>query len=511
MRGGGTVYCELEIFDPRRRIGQALPLRFAYRDSFRVPCVSDGPWVDVTGAEQALISWGADISAPATLRYAVSDASGREQHPQAMRIPPSRRPAVHLRDLPPGAVCEYTICFEDPGGYPESVCYGPYSFRMPAPQEAFLFAVMGDSRGTYGSGERNSGGVNLATLRLLLKDAHARGARFVLFSGDHATGATTSPRDLRLQLLTWKRAVDFVSHRLCFYETMGNHERSTVRVRPPGGRRVDIDRPGEDSAEAIYASLFSNPQNAPPPDVPGAPPYTGTVYHFIWGRSLFVVLNNDYWYCSHPEDLGANLQGYVTDGQMDWLRERLSSAARDPAIDHVFVMLHEPPFPCGGHAGDSMWYDGGDPERNLDLEGNGIDRRYVIERRDEFWQACTACGKVRAVLAGHEHNYSRLLVNAETPVYSDGSCAPEFAQPIWQCVSGGAGAPHYARDRDVPWAAQVAAFSAESNYLLLGVAGGDVALFAISDALLEIEGRLLVRDYAICDEPITQAAWRQRY
>lgn len=524
--GGAAVYFELEIYDPRSGVAAALPYRFAYRGASRVPCMADGPWVDIVGPREAIISWGVDVPASGSLRYVVSAGGGASTPPgdavmspdEPLDAPPNykaempfgsaSRQTLTITDLWPGALCEYSICLVDPAGHPDSLCYGPYSFSMPTPHGAFCFALMGDSRSSYGSGEKQSHGVNLARLRLFCKDAHARGASFILFSGDLVNGATTSPQDLALQLGTWKRGVDIVSHRLCFYETMGNHEMCRRRLQTPHGR-VGFDRPGEESAEAVFASLFSNPLNGPAPESAAAPPYTGAAYHFTWGRSLFIVVNNNYWYCSHPEDLGGNLDGYIMDVQMAWIRGLLETAAGQAGIDHVFVMLHEPAFPCGGHAGDAMWHYGGDPGRNRTLQGRPLDRSYVVERRDEFWRALAECGKVRALLAGHEHNYSRLLVTAETPVYPDGSSGRHFVNPVWQCVSGGAGAPHYPRSRSVPWVDHVAAFSAQNHYVMVCVSGGDVALFAISDALLEFDGCLLVDGYnVVADRPMTLARWR---
>jgi hypothetical protein len=95
-------------------------------------------------------------------------------------------------------------------------------------------------------------------------------------------------------------------------------------------------------------------------------------------------------------------------------------------------------------------------------------------------------------------------------VHPDGSPEPSFTHPVWQCVSGGCGAPSYARNREVPWAGEIAAFSMVSHYLLVGVSGGDVALFALGETGEEIDGCLLAENGRISDRAIRLDEWRAR-
>jgi hypothetical protein len=499
---GGTVEVEIEIHDPRLQQGIVVPLRFAYRGARRVPCLSDGPWFDVVDSTRAVISWGTDRPARGVVRYASGGAT------RALAFPAGRRSRVELTGLAPGEPCRYRITLVDPAG-PDSVDLGPFTLRTPRPDEPFLFAVFGDSRAGPGPGEARGNGVNLRTLRALCRAAAEDGAAFVLFSGDMADGQTTRPADLLRQWGAWKSGADILSHRLPVYETVGNHE-ACRRVDGDSVPRVVFDREGAESAAALFTEVFAAPANGPARESPEAPEYGSTAYSFRWGRALFLVLNTCFWLSSAPEACGGNLDGYVMDRQLEWVERTVREGTADPAVDHVFAMFHDPAFPCGGHLHDSMWYSGGDPAQNRGPRGEPVDRSYVLARRDRLWGAFARSGKARAVFAGHEHNYSRLLVGPATPVRPDGGAQPAFTHPVWQCVSGGGGAPTYARGTAVPWAKEIAAFSQRNHYVLVGVDGGDVGLFAIDDAGAEIDGRLIAADGRVADRPLTLAEWRAR-
>ena len=60
-------------------------------------------------------------------------------------------------------------------------------------------------------------------------------------------------------------------------------------------------------------------------------------------------------------------------------------------------------------------------------------------------------------------------------------------------VSGGAGAPYYAQERDVPWADRVAFFDPRQHYLRFDVDGAKVELVVIGVVGEEIERVTLTR------------------
>src|SRR5690606_14997691 len=96
------------------------------------------------------------------------------------------------------------------------------------------------------------------------------------------------------------------------------------------------------------------------------PSYRENVYHYTYGNTAMVVLNSDYWYApllNRTAAIGGNLHGYIMDEQLRWLGQALQGFERDSLIDHVFVTLHTPLFPNGGHRGDCMWYNGDNTPR----------------------------------------------------------------------------------------------------------------------------------------------------
>jgi len=68
---------------------------------------------------------------------------------------------------------------------------------------------------------------------------------------------------------------------------------------------------------------------------------------------------------------------------------------------------------------------------------------------------------VIAVFHGDDHNYSRLQV--------DEGLVPGMAAPVWQVVTGGAGAPFYNVERHVPWIDRLKKFSARSHWVAVDV------------------------------------------
>lgn len=101
----------------------------------------------------------------------------------------------------------------------------------------------------------------------------------------------------------------------------------------------------------------------------------------------------------HPHGIGPD--------QLAWAAEEFE---RSPAPNRVAV-YHEPAWPCGARAGDSLDRD--------------------VAARTELWD-CLEAGGVSLVINGHEHGYSRRTV--------------EIGRPITQVVSGGAGARLYIED-----------------------------------------------------------------
>ena len=226
------------------------------------------------------------------------------------------------------------------------------------------------------------------------------------------------------------------------------------------------------------------PLGAPTPRE-GLPPYEETVYAFTHGPLRVSVFNNNYWYTTHDRipDVGGSPEGYLLSEQIEWIERELERAAADPAVRHVVLCAQEPVWPVAGHAHDAMWHRGENWRRALRHRGDGTFEELgpgIVEVRNRLWALASNQPKVAAFLTSDEHNYSRTLITASTPVGlparddrdGDGrldapfSPNPDFGPPLWSIVSGGAGAPFYGRE-PVPWDEGVRAFSTRFHYVVV--------------------------------------------
>jgi hypothetical protein len=446
-------------FDPET-LGDTVDIRF-------------GPVVDQVTATSAVLSWETDRDADS--RVWIGD---REIH----RAGPTRRHEVELTDLPPDARIEYRVG----SGATRS---RTYAFRTAA-SGPFSFAAMVDSREGVGGGMHNMGGVEAFAVRALATHAYRSGAAFILFAGDLINGYTSKVEDFEMQLSAWRRAIEPVHARIPVYEGMGNHEALFDLLRV-GRRMVRLDKAGADSAEAVFGRMFVNPQNGPGDEGPGSPPYAGNVYRFDRGNARFFVLNNNYWWCSDPHRVGANLEGFVLPQQLAWLREEVAAADREPGIDHLFFSAQEPPFPNGGHTGDAMWYRGGDTDRDGKVDAADVG---IVQNRNALWQIVSGSAKSVAFITGDEHAYSRLWVGPDTPVgpraLPDGGEAV-FGHGVWQVTSGGAGAPYYDKELDLPWRGERRAHSPQPHYAMFHVDGAAVRLEVFSQTGQRVDAATL--------------------
>jgi hypothetical protein len=466
----GVIAYRIEVIDPVEATARFYDRRFRYRrtgDSYvKAITIKEGPFVDLVTAESVTISWETDKPCFGLVR--ISGGS----HEPGLR---TTHHVIEIDGLSPETRYPYAVLSYDPETA-DTVTTRAYSLKT-APNNTddceFRFVHFSDSREGIGGGETSYEGVNHRILSELMIDAYRRGADLILFGGDLINGYTTSPRDFELQLEAWKRSVEPVAHYIPIYEGMGNHEALIVVYGDDTAATAAFDRQGAESAEAVFAAEFVNPANGPEPEGPGLPPYRENVYSFDYGNTHFVCFNNNYWWSSHPEQYGGNLEGHIMAGQLEWIEQDLA-AARDRGLRHLIMFAHEPAFPNGGHIGDAMYYSGGLPEHNA-----GVDRSYVIEMRDRFWEIASRYD-VLAVCFGDEHNYNRTLIDNETPVYPDSTANQDFVNPVWQLINGAAGAPFYARNRNVPWAGDVVAFSSQYCYELFSVEGDEVFMTTYS-------------------------------
>lgn len=239
---------------------------------------------------------------------------------------------------------------------------------------------------------------------------------------------------------------------------MGNHE-SLIELWAAGWA---VSRRDGASAESVFAEYFVNPEGSTPELRNGGPPYAENTYSFDYGNAHFAVVNSNYWYRSHASDEDhpaagrGQREGWVDDETIAWLDADLTGA-RERGVQHLFVFTHEPGFPNGGHTRDAMWWDGRVPE--------------VVEQRTKLFVVLGRHG-VAAVIHGDEDNYSRTLVN--------GDIVDGMENHVWQLISGGAGAPYYAQETDVPWSGNVRRFDPRQHFVRVRVDGDEALAQAVS-------------------------------
>jgi hypothetical protein len=440
--------------------------------------ITEGPVVDCVTPTSAIVSFTTDKSTKAKVLLTAPDGKTSE-YPSAQE---GQHHEIELSHLPPNTAYNYEVVASTAQVETRSQ---KFQFTS-APKESshFKFAAMTDSRASHGGEFYSYHGVNLTILRSLCLSAYNKGAKFIVFPGDLVDGYTTSVDDFRQQLRAWRYAVEPITHYLPIYEGMGNHEFCMDCYSDGSRYGLAFDKKGSVSTEAIFAEMFVNPKNGPEPDKKNLPPYKENVYFVDYAQLRFIVLNTNYWICYSPEQYGGNVEGYLLPAQMQWLAKVLEDAQKSDRIEHIFIGTHEPIFPGGPHVDDGMWYYGGLKELN-----NGHDRSYMIRLRDKFWQMLVANPKVRAVICGDEHFYMRMLIDDKTPVYADGSSNPHFKRPIWQFITGGAGAPIYMKSKThmgdaqqyvVPWKNHISKMAYTYHYLLFDVSQDKLTMECIA-------------------------------
>jgi len=445
---GGVISYRIEIYNPKKASSTFYEGRFRVDGNYnRIPCIIEGPFVDITKNDSAIISFETDMpTTPSVLlnnnaTYAINVSDTHFEIP--------------ITNISQNTEYKYDIIIN---GVKDIKTY--HFKTAPTSEDSnFRFVVMSDSGGGVGSGELGYAGgtVNYHTLNSFMLDAYNKGADFILFGGDLVNGYTTNSDDYRMQLEAWKYVSDKIGCYIPIYECMGNHE-ALMDIYEDGSKYgIDFDKQddnGSKSSETIFAEEFVNPtDNFPENENTLAPSYKENAYYFDYGNTRFIVYNTNYWYSIRPEEFGGNLEGYVMDKQFEWIKKVLNDSKNDSSIKHIFILGHQPLFSNDGTLG---------PE-------------YLIKRRYELWEAISQNSKVVAVLAGHEHNYNRMFITNETHLYPDNSTDANFTKPVWQITTGGAGAPLYGTE-GMPWSEDIKHFYFGKNYCIIEIKGGNVYL-----------------------------------
>ncbi len=407
---------------------------------------------------------------------------------------------IVLKGLKPATTYSYTVNF---GSDKQT-----YTFTT-APKKGtrgyFVFSYGSDSRNGNGGGERSVYGANFYIMKKIMALNKHKNVAFSQFSGDLIDGYLQDKGEMNLQYANWKRAVEPFAHYFPVYISMGNHEALSSVFKQEGakGESIEVDKfPFEtESAEAVFANNFVNPSNGPAsedgatydPDfkTKDFPPYDENVFYYTYDNVGMIVLNSNYWYSPSGNKVGissGNRHAYIMDKQLEWLENTLKVLEQDSSIDHVFLTLHTPFFPNGGHVSDDMWYGGDNSPRPV-IKGVPV-QKGIIERRDQLLDLLVnKSTKTVAILTGDEHNYCKTEINNTTPRYPDGWALPKIglSRTIYQINNGAAGAPYYAQE-ETPWSAKTSGFTTQNAIVYFHVEGKTVSVEVVNpDTLEEIE------------------------
>lgn len=459
--GEGVVAWRLEILDDAFGSSRVYDGELAFRCE-RTPCTSNevplrqlpmtrlGPFVDRVDTNSAIVSFDTEWATRSSL---LIRAEG--EPPRAVDGPIGTHHEILIEGLRSGVRYRYHPVLIDRRG--EHFVHRGGTFETaPEDLERFEAVFLSDSRSGHGAADEHYAGTNRRVLQGLLGRAMQDDPRFVIFVGDLIDGYTTWEGSFRHELDAWKTTVQPFAAHLPIYEAMGNHE-SLIDLWAAGWAMHRL----EPSAEQLFADAFVNPGNGPQA-LEGTPTYDENTYSFDYGTAHFAVFNSNYAYRSHAErtdhpggDRGQR-EGFVNDTTLEWLDADLN-AARERGQRHLFVFTHEPAFPNGGHVKDGMWWHG----RFDDVNAMRAKLLEILGRH-----------RVAAMIHGDEHNYSRTRI--------DGELAEGLEEPIWQLVSGGAGAPYYSQEADVPWADHVEVFDPRQHYVRLRVDGDAARITVVS-------------------------------
>ena len=375
-------------------------------------------------------------------------------------------------------------------------------------QMKFTFAYGSDSRAGQGSGERNLFGTNAYIMKRIASLAKAEGAKFVQFTGDLIDGYEVSKERMNLQYANWKHAVEPYWHYMPFYAGFGNHEAYSYLFNDTEGNysyMIDHFPFDEDSGESLFQDNFVLPENGPKsedgsiydpnPSIMDFPSYKESVYWYSYANVAIVVLNSDYFYA--PQGIhktSGNLHAFIMNNQKRWLEKTLKQLEKNKAIDHIFISLHTPFFPNGGHVKDDMWYSGDNRYRAMVAGKSYIEG--IIQRRDELLDIIVnKSSKTVAALTGDEHNYNMLTIKEDMPRYPENYPYEKLKlkRTFYQINNGAAGAPYYAQEK-TPWMKHLRNFSTQNAIVLIDVDGEKVHVRVKNPDTLELIDEYTLRE-----------------
>lgn len=476
------------IYDGRVRLEGSFPFKTGIT-------IIDGPYLNQLQSNSAIISFTTNFECKASVE--INDETFKSKKK-------SDTHEILITGLQANTNYDYTVHADN---------YVRNSRFKTAPEkgsrQAFTFAFASDSRAGKGGGERNLYGTNAYIVKKMAALTLANGADFMQYTGDMINGYATDRQYMLLQYQNFKRAIEPFAHRIPFVLGVGNHEALNINFLDEGKLVASVDKfPWQtESTESVFAEIVTNPIGTlksedgskydPDPKTIDFPSYEESVFSYTYGNMAMIVLNSNYWYAPKHTAIpftSGNPHGYIMDNQLEWFNETIQELENDADIDHIFVTIHTPAFPNGGHANNDMWYFGNNDIRPY-IAGIPVEKG-IIERRDEFLDIMiNQSTKTVALLCGDEHNYSRLKIDAQTILYPEDYPHPKLniSRTFWQLTNGAAGAPYYAQEQ-LPWSEDVEKFSTLYALIFFHIDGDKISIEVLNpDTLEEIESVDLIQ------------------
>ncbi len=227
-------------------------------------------------------------------------------------------------------------------------------------------------------------GVNSTVVKKILQEVKKLSPQpeFAIMPGD-LTDGSRNYSGIKAQLGYFKQIITQFYPEQFFYPGIGNHE-------------MIAGKNGEKAFSEIFSEFSADFLDG----------YNKTSYYFDAGDTRLFMLNSD-----HPGETHK-----ITGKQLEWLQSNI-----DPSKKRNIFLTHEPPYPTGAEAGYSL-------------------DKYP-SARDAFWEVVDSSNSP-IVFCGHEHNYSRRLIDKSFNEKIDG-ISYNFDKQVFQIISGGFGAPLY--------------------------------------------------------------------
>lgn len=298
-----------------------------------------GPYVQNLAPTSISVMWQAEPQRAATVEVTGPFVEAGPSETRSYPAAKARVVQAEITNLLPGTRYRYVVRAGDESWSGEFRTAPPLGSNAP-----FSFVVFGDSR------------QNAEAHRRVIERISQDVPDFLLGTGDMVDDGAKQEQ--------WQQFFDVERVLLrdnVYFPALGNH-----------------DRQGRGRTADSYREYFDVPDNGTDSE---------RYYAYTYANSRFLVLDS-------------NAHNFSLTDQTAWLERELAAARQDPAIRHIFVVMHHPPFSTSLHAG----------QRDL----------------RERWTPLFETYAVTAVFSGHDHLYQRAEHNG-----------------IRYFVSGGGGAPLY--------------------------------------------------------------------